>query len=142
MKEGVPDPGEYAGMFADHDVLERRHEGEEPDVLEGASDAEFRDGMWSQSYWQRARADRATSGIGHGVIAGERRQIGPPVVADGGGRGAVKHDVAAGRLVEAGDEVEHGRLTGAIGSDHGEDLAGLDGQVQVVDRDQSTEALG
>ena len=41
---------------------------------------------------------------------------------------------------DAGDEVEHRRFAGAVGPDHGANLARLDGHVDVVDGDQRAEA--
>src|SRR6202011_1528881 len=44
---------------------------------------------------------------------------------------AGEEDVAAGRLVQSGDEVEQRRLAGAVRADHAHDLALVDVQVEL-----------
>ena len=58
-------------------------------------------------------------------VARERRPTGDVL--------AVEADLPAGRLLEAGDHPQHGRLARAGGSEHREELAVLDGQVDAVD---------
>ena len=100
--------------------------------------------------------------VGHGsvdlVCRRAGRQAEPGRVAEGGGDGqvavdeivlrdvaeemaqarlaaahAVDVDGAAGRGADAGDGVEQGRLAGAAGADDGDELAGFDGEVDVVE---------
>ena len=52
-----------------------------------------------------------------------------------------RRDLAARRRQHAGDEVEGGRLAGAVRADQAEDLAGPDLEADVVDRDQAAEFL-
>ncbi len=49
------------------------------------------------------------------------------------GRLAEDLDVAGRRLLEAGDQAQAGRLAGAGGAEHGEELAGFDVEVDPVD---------
>ena len=56
-----------------------------------------------------------------------------------GGVLAFKEDLAAGGLVDLGQEVEDGRLAGAVGADQADDLVVVDLQVQVVDGCQAAE---
>jgi len=51
-------------------------------------------------------------------------------------------DAAAGGPVNAGDEVEHGCFAGAIRADEAGDLAGLEGEVEVIDGAQAAEEVG
>ena len=53
----------------------------------------------------------------------------------------VEGDRAVARRVEAGDQVEHGGLAGAVGPDEPDDLAGRDREVEPVDGLQPAEAL-
>ena len=48
---------------------------------------------------------------------------------------------AGGHRQRAGDEVEHRRLAGAVGTDQADDLARAHVEADVVDRDQAAEAL-
>src|SRR5262245_1138003 len=54
--------------------------------------------------------------------------------------GAGEADVSLGGLVEAADHVEQRGLAGAVGPDDGEDLAALDLQAHVLERQQRAEA--
>ena len=54
---------------------------------------------------------------------------------------AVERDRAVSRGVEAGDEVEHGGLAGAVGPDEPDDLAALDREVESAHRGEPAEAL-
>ena len=51
-------------------------------------------------------------------------------------------DLAAGRLDQAGDQVEHGRLAAAGLAEHGDDLALRDLERQLVDREQVAAPVG
>jgi hypothetical protein len=51
-------------------------------------------------------------------------------------------DVAGGGHFQAGDHAEHGGLAAAAGAEEGDQLAVLDGQVDVLDGDHVAEALG
>ena len=52
---------------------------------------------------------------------------------------AVEHDPAGARREESADQVEEGGLAGAVGADHGAQLARLDRHRHVVDGDQAAE---
>src|SRR5581483_9605299 len=54
---------------------------------------------------------------------------------------AVEDDATRGRLVDAGDHVEEGRLAGAVRTDQRDDRAARDREVDVVDRDEPAELL-
>src|SRR6266540_77787 len=58
-----------------------------------------------------------------------------------GDRPAVEVDAARGRLVHAGEDVEEGRLAGAVRPDEADDLSARDDEVDVVDGDQPSELL-
>src|SRR5207253_1758393 len=55
---------------------------------------------------------------------------------------SVERGLAAVRLVQASDQVEQGGLPGAVRPDDADDLAGLDGDVELADGRQPTEGLG
>ena len=52
---------------------------------------------------------------------------------------AVQPEFAVGGLVHAGEQVEDGRLTGAVRSDQADELTLVDGHVEIVDSAQTTE---
>jgi len=79
-------------VLAGKDVVDRRHEAEQPDVLERARDPECGDA-----------AGRPAGDVG----SGERNPAGA-------------------RCVDPGDQVEGGRFSGAVRSDHGHDRTGFD----------------
>src|SRR5262249_49389082 len=54
----------------------------------------------------------------------------------------VEPNVAAVRRVQPGDDVERGRLPGAVGADQADDLPGADLEGDAVKRDDAAEALG
>ena len=54
---------------------------------------------------------------------------------------AEEADLARARRQRSGDQVEHGALAGAVGTDQADDLAGLDLEADIVDGDQAAEAL-
>ena len=54
---------------------------------------------------------------------------------------AVENDAARCRREEAGDQIEEGRLAGAVRADDGAQLAGLDRHRDIVDGDQAAEML-
>ena len=47
-----------------------------------------------------------------------------------------------GRLHQAGEDFERGRLAGGVGAEHGEKFAARDGEREVADRDQLAEFFG
>src|SRR5207245_9033130 len=55
---------------------------------------------------------------------------------------AVEDDRAPGRSQDPGQQVETGRLAGAVGADQADDLALVDGEVDAVDGGQATEEPG
>ena len=55
--------------------------------------------------------------------------------AGAGQHAAVDHDLARGRLDEAGDELQRGTLAAAGGAEQGEHLAGADLEIDAVKRD-------
>ncbi len=54
---------------------------------------------------------------------------------------AVQQDITFGGPVNAADNVEDGSLACSIGSDQTPDLAGLKGQIVIVDGSQPTEVM-
>src|ERR687897_226922 len=91
----------------------------------------------------------------HEVV--DQRQVGEQLDALKGAGNAERRDVvrtAAGdvvavevhaallRAVDAGHQVEQGRLAGAIGADDGEQLPRLDGEGHTIDRDHAGETQG
>ncbi len=60
----------------------------------------------------------------------------------GGQDGALVADLAFGGDVEAGEAVEEGGLAGAVGADETDDLAAVDGEVDVADGGESAESHG
>ena len=60
--------------------------------------------------------------------------VGLEVVADAL---ALEEDLAVGGFEEAGDDFDGGGLAGAVGADVAYDLAGTDGEVDVVDGQES-----
>ena len=56
--------------------------------------------------------------------------------------GALVADVALGGDVEAGEAVEEGGLAGAVGADEADDLAAVDGEVDVAYGGEAAEAHG
>ena len=97
-------------VLRDDQVLEHGHLAEQPDVLEGARDA--------------------GAGDAEPVHLLEQQRVAV----------AMEGELADGRLVEAGQAVEHRGLAGAVGADDRGDLALAGGQRQIVDRDQAAEA--
>ena len=95
-----------------HQVFQRGHAGKQPDVLEGARDLRL---LGDPEIVQPFELDVAA------VIMRQPHR-------------------AAGRLVEAGDAVEHGGLAGAVRPDQRGDLAALGGEGQIVDGDDAAEA--
>ena len=57
-------------------------------------------------------------------------------------RGAVDQDLAVGRLVDAGEDLDQRRLAGAVVAEEAMDLAGIDLDVDVAERDDRAEMLG
>ena len=55
--------------------------------------------------------------------------------------GAVEHDAAAVRRIEAGDDVDAGGLAGPVGADEAEHLAGGELQADAVERAEAAEAF-
>ena len=120
-------------MVGDEQVLEHRHALEQPDVLEGARDAGLAGDLvvghaleQKELAVRRRRVPAARTGDGRDVlrrrdaVAGERE---PPL----------------GRLVEAGDAIEDGRLAGAVRADQRGDVAASDRKAEGVHRDEAAE---
>src|ERR687884_197474 len=99
--------------------MEARGERPDQDVLEHVElDEQARD-------LERSRQTEAGDAVG--------RQPGdPPAVVD---------DRARRRLLEPGNDVEQGRLAGAVRTDHADDLARLDVEGHAGQRDDATEPL-
>ena len=101
-------------MLRHHQILEHRHAAEQPDVLEGAGDA----------------------GLRIDVVVVE------PLEPEALAVGMVELQHPFGRLVEAGDAVEHRGLAGAVRPDQRGDVVPPDLEGDVVDGDESAEAHG
>jgi hypothetical protein len=76
--------------------------------------------------------ERAGDAEGRDDVRGATDQFLPTVV---------EPDPAVRRPVNAGDQVEDGRLPGAIGPDEPDDLALLDAEGKIVDGPESAEVL-
>src|SRR5882672_3614887 len=103
-----PEAGGEARVRANQHVVDHRHAGERPVMLEGAHHAARGDAV------RRQAEDR---------LAGEAH-------------------LAARRRIGAGDDVEGGRLAGAVRADHAEDLAFVDLEVERGHGGEPAEALG
>ena len=122
-------------VVRDHQVFEHRHALEETDVLEGArhlgAPGDFVAGhaleqvefalLRSIACWFADRVSASTSAADARAAARQRQ-------------------APFGRLVEAGDAVEHRRLAGAVGADERGDVAAPDLEREVVDGDEAAEA--
>ena len=121
-------------VVRDQQVFEHRHALEQPDVLEGAGDARLAgDLMVGHALEQEELAVRASS-----RCAAARAGRGRDVL----GRGdavARQREPSLGRLVEAGDAVEDGRLAGAVRTDQRGDVAAPDREAEGVDGDEAAE---
>ena len=108
VEQAGHEPGAAPHVGADHDVLQRGHAGEEPEVLEGAGHAAG----------------------GHLVRrpAVERHALEPHLARVGDGH--------------AGEQVEEGRLAGAVGTDDRLDAPGPDVEAHLPDGLDPAEALG
>ena len=80
---------------------------------------------------RRVRADAAVAALGEG--SSSSHSAASP---------NCKRDAAFGRLVEAGDAVEHGGLAGAVRADQRGDVAARGREREVVDGDEAAEAHG
>ena len=69
-------------------------------------------------------------------------ELGPLVDGEGTEVVPVQVDGAARGSQDSGQAVEHRRLAGAVGTDQGSDLRGLDPEVDAVDGGEPTETLG
>ena len=123
-------------MLGDQQILQHGHAGKQPDVLERAGDARLlRDQKIGHALEQKKRAvgshHAALAAVGQGIERVPHRGI-----------AALQRDAALGRLVEAGDAVEHGGLAGAVRPDQRGDGAALDVEGQIVDGDEAAEAHG
>ena len=123
-------------VLRDHQVLQHRHAGKQADVLE------------------RARHPRLLSHqvVGH-AFEQEQRSAGafeaaPAAISQAvefvpyGGITELQRDASLGRLVKAGDAIEHGGLAGAVRPDQRRDVRALGGKREVVDGKQAAEAHG
>src|SRR5690606_35118743 len=95
----------------DHEVLERGHPGEEPDVLEGARDPGL---------------------LGDAEPFHLLEEVDPV--------GMVQREAPRGRLVEAGEAVEDRGLAGAVRADDRGDLALVGGERKIRDGNEAAEA--
>ena len=123
-------------MLGDHQILQHRHAGKQPDILEGAGDARLRRNLEiGHAFQQKQVAGRGLAMAGAG--RGQRRHIGRR-----GNAGAGQRKTSFRRLVKAGDAVEDGGLARAIGADQRGDVAasGLEGQR--VDGDKAAKPHG
>src|SRR6478752_6272809 len=106
-------------MHADQHVFEGGHVAEEPDILKSAGDPFCRHLVGTQTLsLSKHAAARAVHRL------------------------AVKNDVAARRLIDAGNHVEEGGFPRAIRPDHPEDAPALDPQIDPVNGGESTKNLG
>src|SRR6185437_15302026 len=111
-----PEKGETRGqhqrvVLSHHQILQRRHAGEQADVLEGAGDL----GLFGDT------------------------EVVEPLQRDLGRALAHQAERAAGRPVEAGDAVEHRGLASAVGTDQRGDLFRGRSKGQIVDGDDAAE---
>src|SRR5262249_51595438 len=117
-------------------VLERRHAGEQADVLECAGDSRLlRHQVVGHALEQEQRAAMPPHAAGAAV--GHRLQLLPH-----GGIAVVQRDPPFGGLVEAGDAVEDGGLAGAVGPDQRGDLPARRREAKVADGNEPAEAHG
>src|SRR5712675_2085716 len=98
-------------VLRDHQIFERGHAGEQPDVLEGA---------------------RHLCQLGNPEIV-------QPLELDGAAVKMRHPHRAQCRFVETGDAVEHGGFAGAVRPDQGGDLAPLGVERQIADGDDAAE---
>ena len=101
-------------VLGHHQVLQHRHAGEQTDVLEGA----------------RHLGVPGDAEIIHAL----EQEFGPA--------GMSEDDAAFGRLVEAGEAVEHRGLAGPVGADERRDVIAAGGERQVADRSEAAKAHG
>ena len=99
-------------VLGDEQVFEHRHAREQADILEGSGDA------------------RATIDV---MVGQPLQQVGRAVPMAAG-----QH--ALGRLVEARETIEDGRLAGAVRADQRGDVAAPDPEREIVHGEQSAEA--
>jgi hypothetical protein len=76
--------------------------------------------------------ERAGDAEASNLVGGEADEL-PPAV--------VERDPAGRRRVDAGDQVEDGRLSGAVGPDEADDLALLHLKVEIVHGPEAAEVL-
>ena len=123
-------------VLGDQQILQHGHAGKQADVLEGAGDARLlRHQIVGHALEQKERAvgshHAALAAVGQAVERVPHRGV-----------AVVQRDAALGRLVEAGDAVEHGGLAGAVRSDQRGDVAARGVEGEIVDGDQAAEAHG
>jgi hypothetical protein len=101
--------------------------------------------------WQRAStSERPAQVLAHGLFLEDVDRLegardaapGDLVAGMSGDVGAVERNLAGGRLVVAGNDVEQRRFAGAVRTDNAEDFALVDGEGHVGDRSQAAEAFG
>ena len=112
--DGEPRGAHQHIVLRHHQILEHRHALEQPDVLEGAGDA----------------------GVAIDIVVVEPLQV----EALTAGMGELHQTF--GRLVEAGDAIEHRGLAGAVRPDQRSDVVAAHRERNVVDGEQPTEAHG
>ena len=71
--------------------------------------------------------------------AARHAEAGAGMGGQGGDVAAVQADAARCRRHQAADQVEHRGLAGAVRADQGVDAAGIDREIDGIDRDQSGE---
>ena len=123
-------------VLRDQQVFQHGHAAEQPDILEGAGDPRMMgDQVVRHAFEQEQRALAPHPALRR---AGRQRVEMRPDrwIA------ALQRDAAFGRLVEAGDAVEHRGLAGAVRTDQRGDLAMAGDEGQVVHGDQPAEAHG
>ncbi len=135
-EQGVAGRHHQRVVLGHQQIFQHRHAAEQADVLEGARDPRaLRDQIFGHALEQKKFAVRAAQAAV--AAAGQGLEFAP-----GGGGAVDQGEPSLGRLVEAGDAVEHGRLAGAVRPDQCDDAAALDGKTDILDGAQPAKMLG
>ena len=131
-----PDARISAIVLGDQQIFQHRHALEQADILEGARDARLlRHQIVGHALEQEQHAvaarRRCVAAVGQGAELVPYARV-----------AVSQRDAAFGRLVEAGNAVEHGGLAGAVRADQRGDLARAGVERQGVDGDEAAEAHG